>query len=162
MHGNPSGTADSHCTDFFVSHPYPRKSFNPACPNTKISTSTNDSFFPRPEILMHVGEVVLQINNRISNQLSRAVIGNITAPVDMNELCVDFSQFSNSLKQVIIIPALPEGINMWVLHIKQHIRGGGLVYVLPIFVQFSIDQQPLSLFLKIPDRSVLRFSKINY
>src|SRR5690625_5541636 len=80
----------------------------------------------------------------------------------MNDLCVDFSQFSNSLKQIIIIPALPEGINMWVLHIKQHIRGGGLVYVLPIFVQFSIDQQPLSLFLKIPVRSVLRFSKINY
>src|SRR5690625_621986 len=162
MHGNPSGTADSHCTDFFVTHPYPRKSFNPACPNIKIGTGPDDGFFQKPEIFMHVCEVAFQIDDWIGNQLSRAVIGNITAPVDMNELCVDFSQFSNSLKQIIIIPALPEGINMWVLHIKQHIRGGGLVYVLPIFVQFSIDQQPLSLFLKIPDRSVLRFSKINY
>src|SRR5690625_6624474 len=103
---------------------------------------------------MHVCEVVFQIDKKIGNQQTRAVIGNITASVDMNELCVDFSQFSNSLKQIIIIPALPEGINMWVLHIKQHIRGGGVDYVLPIFVQFSIVQQPLSIFLEIPIRSV--------
>src|SRR5690625_6507134 len=86
MHGNPSGTADSHCTYFFVTHPYPRKSFNPACPNIKIGTGPDDGFFQKPEIFMHVCEVAFQIDDWIGNQLSRAVIGNITAPVDMNEL----------------------------------------------------------------------------
>src|SRR5579859_207817 len=68
---------------------------------------------------MNVGEKVLEIDDRIHNDLPRAVIGYVSTPVDTIETGADGSEVILGNDQVLLIAAFAQCVNVRVLAEEQ-------------------------------------------
>ena len=72
--------------------PYTGKSFDTTRRNAIICQRENDGLFQIAEVFVDVGEVMVEIENRIAYNLPRAVIGDVAATIDGVEPCINLIQ----------------------------------------------------------------------
>ncbi|MNY20025.1 hypothetical protein D3C86_1534860 [compost metagenome] len=87
MHRYPATAPYAHGTDFtrlivISIQPYTCKTRIPPGFDTKIGERQNNRFFKRTQIKVYVSEEIVQIKNGVAYYLSRAMIGNVAAPVN--------------------------------------------------------------------------------
>src|SRR5687768_1693766 len=87
MHGHPPAATHPHCADLsracrsFIE---PHTGFTAAspCGNAVFRQRENDRFLKQPEVLVDVGEEIIEIEDRVGYQLSRTMIGYVAPAVD--------------------------------------------------------------------------------
>ena len=98
VHGYPTRTFDAECRDFTRTHalvcinPNTRQTFDASGFYTIICTRKNDCLFQHPHKLANVSVKLIQIQNGIAHQLSRAMVCNVSSSVDGKVFDTQFFQ----------------------------------------------------------------------
>src|SRR5690606_29038374 len=87
MHGHPSGSPNTHRTDFTSKRSpdiQPHSSFplTSGSGQSIVGQSHDDRLLKQPEVFVNIGKEIFQIKNWIAHNLPRAVISDVTSPVN--------------------------------------------------------------------------------
>jgi S-methylmethionine-dependent homocysteine/selenocysteine methylase len=81
----------------------------------------NEDIFETAKILVNVGGVLVEIENRIADDLTGAVVGNIATPINPKHFGAVFAEFFFGGKKVIGVASLAKRINMFMLREEQNV-----------------------------------------
>jgi len=85
MHCNPPGGSHADRADFFVVDPHSRISIHAAPVHIKSSEDANHNFFQAAKVSMEVASVVIQVKDRVRDQLARTVVCDIASAVSQDK-----------------------------------------------------------------------------
>src|SRR5690606_17870847 len=145
MHRYPAACTDAEradlpCLDRIpVIEPDPCETFDPAGLDGIRLQRSDHRFFQRSKKAMDVGEMVIEIEDRISDDLPWTVIGDIAAAIDREELDTLLLQLLFIQQKMLLLPALAQCVHMRMLAKKQMI----LCRHLPILRQRTVRDLPI-------------------
>ena len=87
MHGNPAAAAHTHGTNFpcfglVRINPHSGVARIAIANNTVLGNGADDGFLEETQVLVNVGEEVLEVENWIPHNLAWSVVGNVATAVD--------------------------------------------------------------------------------
>ena len=89
VHRDPAGASDAKGTDFLIPDPDACESFDSSCGDSVFGADKNDNLFQFPQVFVDVCEVAIEVEDRIGDELPRPVVGDVAAPVDLDEFGID-------------------------------------------------------------------------
>ena len=102
-----------------------------------------------PDILLEAQSETLEVQNRIADQLTVSVIGDVPAPVGMEVARPDRTQEFVAYEHIGLVTALAERVDMRMFHHQQRLPG-------PDTCLFRLEQLVEQALLHLPHGSVLR------
>ena len=99
---------DAQGGDFFVTHPDPAQFFNPPGCDSKPGNKADHGFFQMPYITGNAEMVQPDVENRIDDQLTGAVVRDVSAPVGQNDFDLSFLENLGS-EEILDLPRLAYG-----------------------------------------------------
>ena len=105
MHGDPAAGAHTHGADLSGERgvgikPYSGLTFASACLDSVFRESEDHHLFEQSQVLMDIGKEILKVEDGVTHDLSRAVIGDVPAPVYFIEAGILLLQLRLIDKQV--------------------------------------------------------------
>src|SRR5437868_15283042 len=98
MHRHPPRTTNSKGSNFpgadfiFCIQPDARQSYDTAARDLVFFKRPDDGFFKETEILVYVSKKILEVQDRVTNQLPRTMIRDVASPVDVKIISLVFFQ----------------------------------------------------------------------
>src|SRR5438552_150491 len=89
---NPPGDTNPYRSDLIGTNPGSRESLYPASDNSVIAADPNHHFLDIPHVTMDVLPIGPQVDDRITHDLSGAVIGDVAAPTGLVNLDPELGQ----------------------------------------------------------------------
>src|SRR5882724_3567739 len=81
----PSGDSDTYRSQLFIAYPDSCKTRNSHCVDIVILCDANHDFLDIADVAMDIATIRFQIDDRITNNLSRSVISHISASAGFKE-----------------------------------------------------------------------------
>src|SRR5262249_29914295 len=83
MHRHPTAYFDPNCSNFFISYPNSSEGRVTLSDNIKIGKRVNDDRFKIAQVAMDVEIITIEIENRIADKLSGAVVCHVAAAINV-------------------------------------------------------------------------------
>jgi hypothetical protein len=124
MHRNPAAYFDADSRYFFPFDPNAGKAFFALRFNAVLQQRLDDDLFQTPEIAMDIGKVVVEIQNRIADDLTGPVVGYITTPINMKNLNTATPEFFLTSKKMVWVSPFSNRVHVLMLGQKENISHG--------------------------------------
>src|SRR5690606_27710031 len=91
VHGHPTAAPDPHRAeltlgaDLIRAYPDARPVLDPPCVETEIATGQHHRLLERPKVAVDVREDASEIEDRITDELTGPMKGDVAAPIDVNQ-----------------------------------------------------------------------------
>ncbi len=89
--------------------------------NIELCKSEDDDLFEATEIAVNIGKVPVQIDDRIPDDLSRTMVGDIPSTVDAEDLHPANRQLLLRCEKMILVPPFADRIDMVVLSKEEQV-----------------------------------------
>ncbi len=125
VRSNPAADVHADRRQFFlgIPGPYPNSCFsgNALCRNPELGSRPDHRLFQHPYVPNHVTPDRAQVQDRISHNLSRPVIGNVSAAIRGMKLHALLPQHVFRRQQILPLAASPQRNHVRMLAKKEHI-----------------------------------------
>src|SRR6476659_4542793 len=91
--GHPARNPDANRRQFVVPHPHPSEPLDTAGDEPVIGGGSDERFLEVPHIAVDIAAIRLEVENRVSDDLAGAVVGDVAAAAGLMELDLAGSQF---------------------------------------------------------------------
>lgn len=85
VHSDPLAHSYADACNFAILHPYAGEARAPSSGHSVVGEGGDERFLQGAEVGMEILAVVSQVENGVAHQLARAVVGGLTAAVDLND-----------------------------------------------------------------------------
>ena len=82
VHRNPFSNTNSNGGNFAISHPNASETIAASRLNADLLARTDEGFFKYAKMFVKILAARVEIENRVTHKLTRAVIGRLTTPID--------------------------------------------------------------------------------
>ena len=114
VHGHPAFHVDSYRSYLILGYPNAGFSVSSDTGNAEAFEGDNQDFFQLPEVFAQVRAVSSEVHDGVADDLARAMVGDVSAAVGVEELDAMVGEFRFRDQDVIEIPGAAEGDDGWV------------------------------------------------
>ena len=122
MVGHPFRDPDPDRRDLVSADPDPGVGWVSAAGDAKIGQRSDQRFFDPPDVLVDIFAKTIEVDDRVPDQLARAVVGDVAAAIDPPDRGAGRRERRFIEQNVFGVAASPQGVDVGMLEEDQGIR----------------------------------------